>query len=630
VPAILSTLTLLVNLLSLCGTLWLGLYIVTRSSSSLRGWLAALALWFLACFFVRNILLLYYSGDPLLFRVRLVGMLGLTFWFHLILLLLPPRGGWLRLVLTHSVARRLILGMAYGLGLLLIIDQFFAPVPELDPGLLPVTILGRASRFSNPLVPVYVVAIGVVAYAVLSQTRTRSEDLWLRRFVTALSAITVPAIAAGLYLTVGPWLYPALPAVPADAVLGVCVILLGYNVARYDALVEGRTIDRDALYSLIGTATALGLYLAVILLLHWAGQASFLTVLLLLVCVILSHTVYDGGRTALDRLFYHGQYRHLRANLRSLAREAGTGQALSDQLSATLTALCRALHVDHALVALQEAQAFTVYASERSRPVGQSIPHEALAGMEIVTLPRPEGGWTEPGVLVPLWAARVQIGAVVLGPKPGAQAYSDAELELLDDLAERIATLLHAWRLQQANAGTLNQMVADFRQRERALQREVQQILAERDRPIAGTVSEDDFTSLVEECLRRLDDFSFLGQHALANLHIVSVRVNGHARQVVTHMDRGKALHAVLLQALDKLKPAGREPGGQWSPAREWHQFIILFDGYVLRRLTREIMLQLNISEPTFHRTRRRAVRSLAKTLREMEEGALLLAPDSN
>jgi hypothetical protein len=38
--------------------------------------------------------------------------------------------------------------------------------------------------------------------------------------------------------------------------------------------------------------------------------------------------------------------------------------------------------------------------------------------------------------------------------------------------------------------------------------------------------------------------------------------------------------------------------------------------------MTRDIMGRLNISEPTFHRTRRRALRGVAKALREMEASA--------
>ena len=57
-------------------------------------------------------------------------------------------------------------------------------------------------------------------------------------------------------------------------------------------------------------------------------------------------------------------------------------------------------------------------------------------------------------------------------------------------------------------------------------------------------------------------------------------------------------------------------------PPRAWHQYITLYDAYVLGELNRNIMSKLYISEGTFNRTRRRAVRGVAKALEEMEQEA--------
>jgi hypothetical protein len=59
-------------------------------------------------------------------------------------------------------------------------------------------------------------------------------------------------------------------------------------------------------------------------------------------------------------------------------------------------------------------------------------------------------------------------------------------------------------------------------------------------------------------------------------------------------------------------------------PSRAWHQYIILHDAYVEGDLNRNIMGKLYISEGTFNRTRRRAVRGVSKALQEMEREALL------
>jgi DNA-directed RNA polymerase specialized sigma24 family protein len=48
----------------------------------------------------------------------------------------------------------------------------------------------------------------------------------------------------------------------------------------------------------------------------------------------------------------------------------------------------------------------------------------------------------------------------------------------------------------------------------------------------------------------------------------------------------------------------------------------VLYDAYLLGEPNREIMSKLYISEGTFNRTRRRAIRALAKALLEMEREA--------
>ena len=93
---------------------------------------------------------------------------------------------------------------------------------------------------------------------------------------------------------------------------------------------------------------------------------------------------------------------------------------------------------------------------------------------------------------------------------------------------------------------------------------------------------------------------------------------------LVTHLDRGQALQKLLISAIDKLRPPGPEPS---RPAREWHQYIILHDAYVLGELNRDIMAKLYIGEGTFNRARRRAIRGVARALGEMERQAQRKSP---
>jgi hypothetical protein len=179
--------------------------------------------------------------------------------------------------------------------------------------------------------------------------------------------------------------------------------------------------------------------------------------------------------------------------------------------------------------------------------------------------------------------------------------------------------------LQEKNVLVINEMVAEFREREHALQRQVQEMLAEREeeaRPVLEGIDEVEFVSLVEDALRRLHDYPYLGEHSLASLRIVDWQLAGRDEPFVTHVDRGKALSEVAVQAVHKLRPEGAEPDRHTVPPREWHQFITLYDAYVLGELNRDIMSKLYIGEGTFNRTRRRALHGVAKALQEMEREA--------
>lgn len=198
-------------------------------------------------------------------------------------------------------------------------------------------------------------------------------------------------------------------------------------------------------------------------------------------------------------------------------------------------------------------------------------------------------------------------------------AYSPEEVDMLDDLSLQISAIIQERRLQEEDIQQIEALANDFRDRERELQRRLQALLAQRGpSEVLEGVREKEFVALVEDGLRRLLDYSYLGEHKLAHLSLVERELQpGEAP--ITHLDRGKALKEALLQALDKLRPPDSQPD---PPTLEWYPFLVLHDAYVLGEPNREIMSKLYISEGTFNRTRRRAIRALAKALLEMERGA--------
>jgi len=114
------------------------------------------------------------------------------------------------------------------------------------------------------------------------------------------------------------------------------------------------------------------------------------------------------------------------------------------------------------------------------------------------------------------------------------------------------------------------------------------------------------FLKLVEDCLRKFPDSIVLGQSQLIDY----VGVVGESQ-----IARGKQLQRVLNEAIESLRPAGMRPIG--ALPRAWYNYVVLHDAYVTGIRNRDVMARLYISEGTFHRTRRNAVRGVAMCLIE-------------
>jgi hypothetical protein len=427
----------------------------------------------------------------------------------------------------------------------------------------------------------------------------------------------------GLYLGLGVQLQLEIPSFPADLALGASAVILGYRVAQHQARMQGVAVERDLLYVGLGIGSLTILYVGLAEILYLGGHIfSTLTQIMIVIVAVSSLMLYDALRSSLDRLFYREQFRQLRANLRALSREGGIGQGLPKRLQAVLSGLCVTLGIRQGLIAVRDGQSFICQATERAQPVGKVFPEGVLSAGEIATFP-PEGtpGLEGMALLVPIHVDGQQVAAVALGSKESAAPFVEEDLILLDDLAEQLGAMIRTMRLQEENARVLSQMVSDFREQEHALQRQVQTMLAE-GQAAAGGASEEEFVAAVEDALRRLYDYPYLGEHALARLVVVQWRLEGREPGFVTHIDRGKALSEILVQAMQKLRPEGPELKPLTVPSREWHLFLVLHAAYVVGDSNREIMSRLYIGEGTFNRTRRRALRGVAKALQEMEQEA--------
>jgi hypothetical protein len=134
-------------------------------------------------------------------------------------------------------------------------------------------------------------------------------------------------------------------------------------------------------------------------------------------------------------------------------------------------------------------------------------------------------------------------------------------------------------------------------------------------------VTDRKFYHLVEDALRRLYNYSYLGKHELINLLEKTVKLRLVLREAqgpITTVDRGKALREVLIEAVNLLRPDAEKPK---ALSKEWHYYIIIHDEYISieEPTTIKTRRKLNIGEGTFYRRRREAIWALVEVLRETE-----------
>lgn len=637
--SLLVGLTIFVNAVGLAISLGLGLYLVTRAGRSLLSWLAALTLWALSDFYLKNVLLINMPELGVLPWLRVAPLLAQAFGFHMMLLLPPEqelhgRNFFLppimlpRLRSGPPIKSSLGVPLAYGLAILMLL--LGAITPGLPP---PVTSRPHVFLSDSTISPLHPVALGYLLLFTLLMflhlwQRRKQESLPTRKnlYNSLFIAATIAGLS-GLYLVLGVQFQLMIPAFPGDLGLGVAAVILGYMVVQHHSEKEGVTLNRDLLYVGLGIGSLTVIYLVIAKVLQQSGHIfSNLTLIMIIIVAISSLMLYDALRNALDRFFYREHYRKLRAELRALSHETGMHYRLPERLQAVLSALCNTLNVERGLIALREQESFICQATKEASPLGQVFQYEALASTEITPLAQTSvAGLQGMLLLVPISTDGEQVAALILGGTERTTTLSEDDLILLDELADRLAGMIHSARLQEENTRLLSQLVSDFRLQEQALQRQADSLMAmslEESQPLLSNKVDDEFVSSVEDALRRIYDYSYLGEHSLAKLIVVKKCLEGVELESVTHIDCGKALSQFLVQAIQKLRPDGPEPQPLSVPRREWHQYLILHSAYVSGEQTRDIMSRLYIGEGTFNRTRRRAIQGLAKAVQEMERGA--------
>jgi hypothetical protein len=599
------TLSLVVNYLALVCDVWLGWYVVTRSPRKLISWLTGLSLLSVGGLFLNILLALspppppvnapewlpllfpFWSRDALKsgWSVWLHGWQvapAIVLWHHATILMRPGRMDWWRCL-------RVVSGYLAASAAIWVFVQrphlFSVPAGDplflnaIDPGPLYFPFLLLLMLFT------VLSLVNLFRSAHSAPTALPRKQLVILGFATILAGLTVPTALISVALE-----FP-LPQILVSFFLLVAVVLIGFGVARYSALTEGRTMRRDFYYN----AIAMALVVLVYSLVTWVSvtmfglpSAAFIFVIIL---AIITHNLVDITRRTLDSLFHHQDNRILRENLRRLASEVGM-QDFDENITLALKSICDTIRATFGILLLFEDQKIkTLAAYNMAKEQIEQDPCDFTADDVLEITP---GQFRKPleqaVLLVPIYVEMTQVGAILFGRPVNSSQYSKGDIELLLYPSDQLADAIHNTLREAEYLRQLSQLTK--------LPPKQHQI------PVKD----------VEDALRNLYDYAYLGDSSLAGLRLAQTKLMPGP---TTHIDRGKAVYQVMVEAIEILKPEKDSPRD--PPPREWYPYRILHGAYLNEELNREIMAKLYISEGTFNRTRRSAVRSVARILGEIE-----------
>ena len=381
-----------------------------------------------------------------------------------------------------------------------------------------------------------------------------------------------------------------LPRIYQDLLIFSGVFLMGISVARHQTLVERRTILQDFPVTSL-TVILLALAYAVIAL---RLGLNLQLVGLLVAFVVLTHALYDLVREVLERLRIQNESA-LRKQLRQLESETRTNRTLRLRLQEGLDLLCNTLNAPNGFIAIKQGEEFVVTASRHSVENERRVSSSKVAYEDISNLQNEEF----PGIsyFAPSFDGQTQIAVVGIGKPNNKLDYSQGDLELLSEVSDQIGTIVSLSNAQPQ----LDQIIiqSEINSSEASL-------VAEEMLGAMETNPDQEFTKAVEDGLRHLSDYIKLGQSPLAEKLGV---------QAESHIERGRELQKIIVASIELLRPAEKRPPEPLP--RVWYNHAVLHDAYVEGVPNREIMARLYISEGTFNRTRRNAIRGLARLLME-------------
>jgi hypothetical protein len=369
------------------------------------------------------------------------------------------------------------------------------------------------------------------------------------------------------------------------------LLLLGYSVARYQALVVRRTTYLDLLVGLGLSMLTLGSSLLVA---RFLGLGDYEIGLFGLFSV-LAYSIQDYTREYLVARARQQEVA-LRSEIRALARTDDNTASNRGTFRRALAILCHSLDAESGMILLREQEHFAVNASYHAFPLGSQLILDDLPKET-----SPASSWPPVSSLewiVPIFSGNDLAGLVGIGPRTGLKEYTEDDIDWMEEVSESIGIILQTG---QTGGGPDYESLRVQDKPSYDESAEVQDILS-----TLALKPGPEIIKMVEDGFRMLHDYSNLGKSPLVELLKVS---RG------SHIEAGRQVHQHLLETLELLRPEESRPAEPIP--RTWHNYLVLRDAYMHRVSTSEIMARLYISSGTYYRTRRKALRSISRALIE-------------
>ena len=563
-----ESLTVLTDVIAMALALFMAIFLSARASSNR---LAFRAIWILfALAFYYFITITEYinpiaAGAELRTAALLVGIIAAQSLTYLLL----PESLQLK---THWIARGMIAGgIVAGVSLILTTGSeqptpFFIDPPNLQ------------SPTSVIINLFYGLSAAAIIYNLVLVFRAGYRPLNFA-FYLAISL----GMGAVIYGALAAFIEKPLPRLLPNLFVLIALLLISYSIARYQVLVHRRSVSEDFPVS---TIAIFGITLMFIVATAMMGLET-IQVMVICILVISTFSAYDLLRQSLNRL-YNRREEQVRRQVFELVQDGATRETLENNLGQILSVFAKNLQISRAMIAIHEDENYRVVATFSSFPINFLLPAHDV---EVDELARPAGTLSESlSWLVPAYFGEQQLAVLGIGDRAGLKEYTRSDFHWMEDIADHIAVMIFiATTIQKEAPQSQNALYMDGALRTTILSNPNSQLIKE-----------------VEAGLKNLHDYILLGKSPLADM----LAVPG-----ATHIERGHAVHEVLVNAIESLRPTGKRPGEPLP--RVWYNFVILHDAYVEDVNDREIMARMYISEGTYYRTRRRALRGLAHALTE-------------